>query len=219
VYRDWAERLAPDAELCPVELPGRGSRFREPPFKSLLDLVDAAARALRPHLDARFALFGHSMGAIIGYELARELERVHGLRPVHLFVSGCPAPKLMNWRPPLHGLPDEEFLNEIRRLNGTPPAVLEHRELMEMMMALLRADLQVVETYKYAEGPPLECPITAFGGVEDSETTEQQIRAWGGHTSASFETVMLPGDHFFVHTAEAALLDNVIRRLRETSDQ
>src|SRR5205823_631917 len=138
--RPWVDALPATIEVCPVQLPGREGRFGEPAFTRMAPLVDALARALPPHLGRPFAFFGHSMGALVGFELARLLRREHGLEPAHLFVSGCAAPQLRDPGRPLHRLPDAEFRQELRRLGGTPPAVLENDELMGLVLPLLRAD-------------------------------------------------------------------------------
>src|SRR5437763_15337105 len=139
VFRAWQKGLSEAIEVCPVQLPGRGARISEPPFTELSPLVRAAAQALAPHLDKPFAFFGHSMGALICFELARHLRKDGGPQPVHLFVSGRCGPQTP--REPFAGdLPDSEFQEMLRRYNGTPEEVLENRELMELLLPAVRAD-------------------------------------------------------------------------------
>ena len=180
--------------------------MREKPFASLLPLVDAIAPEIYPYLDKPFAFFGHSMGAMIGFELSRLLRRERGLLPEHLFISGRRAPQLDLAERNLTNLSDSEFLDSLRDLNGTPKEVLEHRELMQLMSGLLRADFAVCQNYTYRPEPPLECPITAFGGLSDREVSRQQVEAWSEQTKASFSIRMLPGDHFFLNSAQGTLL-------------
>ena len=206
VYRKWSQSLPATVEVCPVELPGRASRLQEPPFTKLLPLVHSLAQAIRAHLDKPFAFFGHSMGGVIGFELARHLRDEYGFGPSHLFVSGCPAPEMVNLDPPTFNLPEPEFFEELRRLNGTPKEVLEHPELMQLMLPLLRADFELTETYVYSSGRPLDCPISAFGGLRDDVVSREQLEAWLHHTSAGFSLRMFPGDHFFLQTAQTHLL-------------
>lgn len=197
IFRTWSNGLPADVEVCPVQLPGRGTRLMERPFTQLSPLIEALAQALAPLLDQPFAFFGHSLGALISFELARRI-RQYRLHPVHLFVSGARAPQLPHRAPPLHTLPDKEFMLELRRLNGTPAELLDHKELMEIMLPLLRADFALYETYVYSTEPPLDCPITAFGGLQDHKVSNSDLEAWCAQTSASFSMSMFPGDHFFL---------------------
>ena len=193
-------------EICAVQLPGRGSRMHEPPFTAISTLVTALAQALASYVDIPMAFFGHSMGGIIAFELARYLRRKRNLGVVHLFVSGSRAPQVEIEEPRTYDLPKPEFLETLRTLNGTPKEVLDHPELLELMMPLLRADFAVCETYDYSPEPPLDCPITAFGGMKDSEVTREHLEAWRDQTTSSFSLRMLPGDHFFINTEQAMLL-------------
>jgi medium-chain acyl-[acyl-carrier-protein] hydrolase len=154
-------------------------------------------------------------GGLVSFELARALRRQHGQGPVHLFVSGRGAPQIPSEEPPLHALPEPEFINELRRLNGTPGEVLEHEELMQLLLPILRADFAVCETYHYEPAPPLDCPITAFGGLQDEDVTLAQIAAWREQTRAAFSAHLLPGDHFFLHTAQSLLLQILSQELNQ----
>jgi medium-chain acyl-[acyl-carrier-protein] hydrolase len=161
-------------------------------------LVEALARVLDPLLDKPFAFFGHSLGALIAFELARQIRRQHGVHPVRLFASAGRAPQIPHRTPPIHNLADKEFLAELRRLNGTPRELLDHEELMEVMLPILRADFALYETYLYSNEPPMNCPISAFGGVQDRRVSASDLEAWRSQTSASFSLRMFPGDHFFL---------------------
>jgi medium-chain acyl-[acyl-carrier-protein] hydrolase len=218
IYRSWSRKLQPSVEVCPVQPPGRGSRLQEPPFTKVSDLVEAAATALRPYFDKPFALFGHSMGAIIAFELARYLRREQGPTPARLFISGRPAPQLNKSERPIYNLPQSELKEELRRLNGTPPEVLEHPELMELMLPLLRADFSVCDTYVYTDEPPLDCGIVAFGGLRDRGVPREKLEAWREQTDGPFAIRMFPGDHFFIHADETLLLRSLARDLQELID-
>jgi medium-chain acyl-[acyl-carrier-protein] hydrolase len=126
--------------------------------------------------------------------------------PVHLFISGFRAPQLPDRDPPIHHLAEPEFISELRRLNGTPEAVLENKELVQLLLPTLRADFAAAETYQYTEDAPLDCSITALGGLEDPEATEADMTAWQLQTTNRFRTLMFPGDHFFLHNSKDALL-------------
>jgi medium-chain acyl-[acyl-carrier-protein] hydrolase len=205
-YRNWPDGLPPGVEVCAVQLPGRGNRFHEKPFGNLRGLVGAVAPALAPFLDRPFAFFGHSMGAMIAFELARHLRREYGLLPAHLFVSGRRAPHLDRDEAVTYNLSEADFIDSLRDLNGTPPEVLAHRELMQLMVPLLRADFAVCQTYSYTPEPPLGCPLTAFGGLSDREVSREQLGGWREQTSGAFVMRLLPGDHFFLDSAQASLL-------------
>jgi medium-chain acyl-[acyl-carrier-protein] hydrolase len=198
VFRNWSDGLPADVEVCPVQLPGRGTRLMEHPFTQLPPLVAALAQALSPLLDKPFAFFGHSLGALVSFELARQLRRQYGVHPVRLFVSAGRAPQIPHRGPPIHILPEKEFLAELRRLNGTPSELLDHKELMVIMLPLLRADFAVYETYVYSSEPPLNCPISAFGGLQDRKVNNSDLEAWRAQTNISFSLRMFPGDHFFL---------------------
>jgi medium-chain acyl-[acyl-carrier-protein] hydrolase len=213
IYRAWADNLPTTVEVYPVELPGRGRRLREVPFTRLHHMVEAIAEALRPQLTKPFAFFGHSMGAVISFELARLLRQEYGLKPQHIFVSSRRAPQIPNDGPVTYNLPETEFLDDLRRLNGTPGEVLEHPELLQLVMPLLRSDFEVCQTYEYVPGPPLDCPITAFGGVLDPDVRREHMEAWREHTSAAFRLYMLSGDHFFIHSTQSLLLRTLAQEI------
>jgi medium-chain acyl-[acyl-carrier-protein] hydrolase len=196
-----------------VQLPGRGNRLGEPAYTRLPPLVEALSAALLPYFDVPFAFFGHSMGASIGFELARRLRRLRAPEPFHLFVSGRRAPQCPDTDPPTYHLPEPAFINQLRQLNGTPQEVLEHPEIMQLLLPLLRADFQLIQTYVYEPGPPLACPITAFGGIEDPETDRDLLERWREQTVADFSLQMFPGDHFFPHASRASLLQSISRKL------
>jgi medium-chain acyl-[acyl-carrier-protein] hydrolase len=186
----------------------------ETPITRLSPLVQALAQALVPLLDIPFAFFGHSLGALVGFELARELRRQSGVQPVRLFVSADRAPQIPLPERPIHALPEGEFLLELRRLNGTPGKVLEHAELMRIMLPILRADFAVYETYAYSAEPPLDCVISSFGGLQDRKVCRSDLEAWRDQTRASFSLRMFPGDHFFLNTNQSLLLQVLSQELR-----
>ena len=213
VYHAWSRTLPAFVEVCGVQPPGRGSRVAERPFAEVGPLVRAAADALLPYLDIPFTFFGHSMGALIGFETAREYRRRGVPGPAQLFVSGRRAPQLPRTEPPTHELPEAEFIEELRRLNGTPQEVLDNPELMSLMIPLLRADFSVTATYEYTPEPPLDCRITAYGGLGDEEAGRAQMEPWREHTAAEFTLRMLPGDHFFLHSQQPLLLRALAQEL------
>jgi medium-chain acyl-[acyl-carrier-protein] hydrolase len=214
MYRNWARNLPSTIEICRAQLPGREVRLKEPGFTRLEPLVLALAEAIWPYLDLPFAFFGHSMGGLIGFELARELRRAHGLMPTNLFISGRGAPQLPDQSPAIYGLPESEFIQEVRSLNGTPKEVFEHPELLRLMIPLIRSDFEVCQTYDYLPEPPLNCPITVFGGLEDYETPQSELEAWRDQTTAPFRLYTLPGDHFFIHASQPFVMQVVSQVLQ-----
>ena len=214
VFRDWSDGLPADVEVCPVQLPGRGTRLMEPPYSQLPPLIETLAEALLPLLDKPFALFGHSLGALVSFELARQLRAKHQARPVRLIVSAGPAPQIPHSGPPIHNLPEPEFSAELLRLNGTPRELLDHKELMDIVLPSLRADFALYEGYEYSTAPPLNCPISTYGGLNDQKVTHNDLEAWRDQTSVSFSIRMFPGDHFFLKTTQSLLLRALSRELR-----
>ena len=213
VYRTWAQRLPPSVEVTAIQLPGRASRMQEPLMSRLSDVVAPIASALAPFLDKPFAFFGHSMGALTSFEVARFFRRQGRELPRHMFVSGRPAPQLNSERRTLYNLPTDELITELQQLEGTPREVLEHPELMDLMLPTLRADFSVCDTYEYTEEAPLASPITAFGGLQDSDISRRKLEAWREQTSAAFTVRMFPGNHFFIHSHETLLLNLLAAQL------
>lgn len=213
IYRDWGRSAPAGLAIVPIELPGRGRRFVERPYTRLPELVAALAPAILPLTQQPFALFGHSMGALIAFELARELRRAGAAAPRHLFVSGHRAPQLPDPDRPIHALPYAEFVDELRQLNGTPAELLENAELMHLLEPTLRADFELCEQYAYTPGAPLDCPISAFGGLSDPHAARDQIEPWRAQTRGAFYARVLPGDHFFLHAERPALLGAIAQDL------
>jgi medium-chain acyl-[acyl-carrier-protein] hydrolase len=200
-YRDWQRHLSNRVGLSLAHLPGRGTRISEPSFREHKHLVNALADAIAPHLPPVFAFWGHSMGAMVSFELARELRRRGVHFPVALFVSGRSAPQLPDLDPHTFDLPKQEFIAELRRLKGTPAEVLESAELTDLLLPTIRADFELIQRYEYESEPPLSCAIRAYGGLQDTEVPVAGLKAWQQQTTGTFKVRMFPGDHFYVHTS------------------
>ena len=211
-YRDWPAHLPDDVEVVSIQLPGRENRFDEPPIESMELLVGQLLEGLAGYLVSPFALFGHSMGALIAFELTRRM-RFRNLHPVHLFASGCRAPHLPRRSPDRHTLPDREFIAAVGELGGIPPELLAESQFLEAMLPMLRSDCTLVETYVFRPRVPLTCPVTAFGGLKDQEVFPQDVRAWSDHTTGPCRVHLLPGDHFFVNSARSDVLRLVVSEL------
>jgi medium-chain acyl-[acyl-carrier-protein] hydrolase len=207
-YRQWSTSLL-NLEIVLIQLPGRERRLSEPAFTDLNALIETLTAEILPYCDRPFAFFGHSMGGLIAFELTRSLRRHHHPQPLHLLLSGCRAPQLSSPHPPLHSLSDADFIEELRRYNGTPEAVLTNAELMQLFLPTLRADFTLIETYCHVAEPPLDRPITVFGGLQDAEVSPEDLEAWQIQTTKRLTRHMLPGDHFFLHSAQALLLQHL----------
>ena len=212
VFRLWPDSLSPEVDVWPIQYPGRETRLREQPLRTMGAMVAALTETLRPALDLPLAIFGHSMGALIGFELARVLT-AQGTPPTHLFVSAMRAPQLADRQFHIHALPDAEFSEALRRLKGTPEPVLQNAELMELFRPVLRADFALVESYVYTAGAPLAVPIAAFGGQADDRVRPDELQAWAAQTSAGFESHRVPGDHFFIRSAPQPVIQVIAQTL------
>jgi medium-chain acyl-[acyl-carrier-protein] hydrolase len=210
VFRDWINSFPQGIDVCPIQYPGREKRIFEASFTSMECLTEELANVLLPELDIPFAFFGHSLGALISFELARRLQR-NGVSPVHLFVSSYRAPIIAKRKAPMHLLPDAEFVERLREYNGTPDAVLQNNELMKLLLPTLRADFALHETYVYSAGVPLTCPISAFGGLEDLEVKINDLELWRDQTIDSFRLQMFQGDHFYIHNNDKSLINTIIK--------
>jgi surfactin synthase thioesterase subunit len=213
-FRRWPPHLPADVECCLVQLPGKESRILETPVRRMEDLVGRIHAAILPLLDRPFAFFGHSMGGMVAFELARALRRAQERLPSRLFISGTRAPTMRDNDPPIGHLRDADFLAEIRsRYDAMPKDVLESRELLELVLPGLRADFELLESHVHRVEPPLDVPITALGGLEDHRVGEVALGAWAEQTCGEFEMCLFPGAHFFVQTCEAQVLRYLGSRL------
>jgi medium-chain acyl-[acyl-carrier-protein] hydrolase len=155
------------------------------------------------------------MGALISYELTRRVREKRGLSPVHLFVSGRRAPQLPSPTPPIHTLPQDEFVERLCEFEGTRDEVLQHAELLDFLLPILKADFMLCETYQYLNGEPLDCPLTIFGGTEDVHVSRSDLAAWCQQTRNRCRLLMLPGNHFFLNHSPQRLLRAVAEDLRQ----
>lgn len=212
-YHFWPYDLPDEIEVCPIQLPGREARLMEPAFFRIEPLVQVLAQQILPYLDKPFAFFGHSMGALVCFEMARFLRRSYKFQPEHLFVSARQAPQLSSNHDPIHQLPDAEFLNKLREYNGMSEEVLQNSELMKILLPILRADFAIGETYIYTVDDAFSCPLSAFGGKKDSHISYDGLRAWQSQTTGPFAMHMFPGDHFYLHYVRPQLLQMISHSL------
>jgi surfactin synthase thioesterase subunit len=210
-FRPMAAALAGRVEVLGVQYPGRQNRFVEPVLTSIVELADRIAEALQPWLDAPFALFGHSMGAWLGYEVVRRLERA-GHSPVRLFASGIGAPALVP-RGRGYELDGAELAAKLRELGGTEQEIVDSPDLLELIVPAFRGDMTAVYTYRADPGAVLRCPVTALIGDDDVTATVDDMRAWAGYTSGPHEVVVFAGGHFYLTDQCDAVVRTVVERL------
>ena len=205
-FAAWADLLGPTIDLAIVRLPGRESRIREPFCPSAIEAAALAAGEMAAFTDLPCALFGHSMGAVVAFEIARRARQID-VPLVMLGVSGWRGPSLPESLPRLAHLPVDEFARAIHeRFGGVPQAVFDDRELLSLLIPTLRADVGLVEQYRYRSDRLLSCPIVSYGGESDAHATESDLRAWGRETSGAHHVRMFPGGHFFVQSARDQVL-------------
>ena len=209
-FRLWPQGLPQDLEVLAVQLPGRGNRWKELAVGSIPAIVEALLPAMLPHMNMPFAFFGHSMGSMVAYALACELVRRGGPLPAHLFVSARRPPRVTDALPPVHALPDDEFVAEVnRRYSAIPPEVAREAELMALLLPSLRADLRALETFEAPAATPLPFPVSAFGGTDDRCTPAFHLEAWREETRAAFRMRLFAGGHFYVDSRRDEVLAEV----------
>ncbi|WP_158889663.1 thioesterase II family protein [Amycolatopsis anabasis] len=210
MFAKWAELLPEYIEVCPVQLPGRGERLRQRP----LDTLDAVLDDILPVVDTSlpYALFGHSLGAILAFEAA---DRLRDRAPARLFVSGHRGPHLPLREEVIHHLPDAEFVARLRELGGTPQVVLENPGFLRMFLPVMRADFTISETYRYQNRAALNCPIVVFGGTEDPDVNSAELDGWRRHTDGGCRVEQFPGDHFFLFNEPEPMLAVLTSELDE----
>jgi medium-chain acyl-[acyl-carrier-protein] hydrolase len=217
-FRGWADLVPPGIEICAIQLPGREERLKEAPLRALLPLTEQIAQATASLRDRPFAFFGHSMGGLVAFELARLLRQRREPLPRHLVVSGSGAPQLRDAEPRLSELSDPELVARLRRFEGTPEAVLESPELLELVLPSLRADFALRDDYVYDPQPPLAVPITVFGGEDDPDVGLAALGGWCALTEKRFHLRRFPGGHFYLRSQRAELLAAIVAQVRRADD-
>ncbi|WP_018693427.1 thioesterase II family protein [Algicola sagamiensis] len=199
VFHQWGESLPEYVEVICIQLPGRGARMLEPNIDDMPTLVEHLLSEIDVLLDIPYIIFGHSLGSRIAIEYVKQLQALRKRLPLHFIASGSRAAHLPSDNNPIFDLPDDEFIQEIEQLNGTPKEVLENQELMSLYMPVLRADFKLADTYLYHSEQEIGCPVTVFGGELD-DISQVQLEAWGTLFSGPCALKMFAGDHFFIHS-------------------
>ncbi|MFN6465924.1 MAG: beta-ketoacyl synthase N-terminal-like domain-containing protein [Nostoc sp. DedVER02] len=208
-FDSWLEKFPSEIEICPIQLPGRENRINESPFTKLKPLIETLTPLFQPYLDVPFGFFGHSMGALLSFELAREFRRKNWTAPAYLFVGGCRPPQTPDLDSPIHILPETKLIQVLSSYKGIPEQILQDSELMQMCIPTIRADFKILETYFYTKQEPLESQIYAFGGLQDSKVSLQELADWEKQTQVNFSLKMLTGEHLFLSSAENEIISNI----------
>jgi medium-chain acyl-[acyl-carrier-protein] hydrolase len=218
-FNPWSNNLPPDVEICSIQLPGRGKRLNEPAFTRLTPLVQTLTPFLQDYLDRPFIFLGHSMGAVLAFEIVRELRRQACPTPLHLFVCACPAPQKPIVKPSISKLPDAAFIAELcHRYNAIPESIREDRELLQLFAIALRADFKLIEAYHYTNEDPLDCPISVFGGCDDIAVAREDLALWRTQTSQELTLQMFEGDHFFLFDTRSHFCQTLSQQLNFGGD-
>ncbi len=200
VYRRWPDAFDGDVEVLPIQLPGRGWRFGEPPLRDLNALADQVTEVVTPLCDRPFVIFGHSMGSWLGLLVGARLERA-GLVPEALLASGRQGPASGALLPPMSHMDDDTFLREMQaRYAGIPAEVQGDPELLSLVLPALRADIEAMESYRHRPGAKLSCPVTAIGGEDDPMVPVRHLVTWADETTGPFAMHTTPGGHFHLET-------------------
>jgi len=218
-YHRWNLHLPEWVELTAVQLPGRESRMQETPLESLLEgaslIADELPQWQLDKEDKEVVFFGHSMGALLAFEVARELRRCGENLPSEIFVSARRAPQLANSDEMLHELPDAKFaLAVIRRYNGIPKVILENAELLRIFLPILRADMRLIETYTCLPEAPLPIRFRALGGDADHRIPEADLQAWQAQSTLPVAVQIFPGDHFYLQPRQQEVVESIVQRIQ-----
>jgi surfactin synthase thioesterase subunit len=212
-FQQWQAQCDPAIQVCPLQLPGRGARFGETPYSDWPSLIADLGQMLRSQGTLPFAFFGHSFGALVAFELTRYCQQHQLAMPQLLMVSGSAAPQNRGADRDLANLDDNALIESLKEYKGTPPEVLEHRELMELLLPTIRADFNLVSAYRYRPSHLLNIPITVFAGRQDTEIELEQVNAWQAETHRPATIYWCDGDHFFIHSERTKVLAHVNRQL------
>ena len=206
-FRSLAAALPRGVGFVGIDLPGRGANMNLPLFTRIAPVADALTAFLPSCITTPFALLGHSVGALIAFEVAHRLACRGGPQPVHLFVSGCPGPRRASPVPSLSALPRQELIAHLRDIGGTSGEVLANDEILDLVLPTLRADLALADHYSCDREGTLSCPIAAFGGTSDPVVQPASLRDWARETNGTFTCTILPGNHFSIYVEQPALTE------------
>jgi medium-chain acyl-[acyl-carrier-protein] hydrolase len=213
IYSSWADSLPGSIEICAIQYPGHGNRIGDRLRYHVDDLIESILPDVTTRLDIPYAFFGHSLGALVGYEISKKLPTQGSL--VHVFVSAHRAPQIPDPNPTLHNLDDLTFLDRIVKLGGMEKELIQSKELVEIILPILKADFTICENYQFQDKYILDCPVSVFGGLEDLYISRNDLLAWKELTSRAFSLRMFPGDHFFIRKSQYYILQVIARELNQ----
>ncbi|VEL98323.1 surfactin synthase thioesterase subunit [Alteromonas sp. 76-1] len=208
IYMPWLNELASSVEVVIVQPPGRGSRLAETPYDNMSSLVTKILSFSEFLCEKPSVFFGHSLGSRVAYETCVQLQNNNLPLPRHLIASGSKAPHIKSGKRNVHNLPEDEFIDELIKLKGTPKEILENQEIISMLIPLLRADFKIADSY-LASGKRLPIPITVLGGEDDVDVKYDQLIAWRELTDDDFAYSVVAGDHFFINTERKVVIKKV----------
>ncbi len=214
IYRLWQQSMPEDIQVCKIQLPGRENRINEQAIDSMEVMIKTLTKQLLAYLDKPFVFFGHSMGAMISYELARYLANYTPFAPYHIFVSACRTPDTLNTQTTYH-LSGDEFVESLRQRGGTNEVLLNNKEYMQMVEPTLRADLKLIEQWHHNNINKLDCPITVLGGVNDTLVSPALLKQWNRYTNNVFELKLFDGGHFFINDTSNSIVSIVANTLKQ----
>jgi medium-chain acyl-[acyl-carrier-protein] hydrolase len=212
-YESWQRLMPSSVDAQTLRLPGRETRSNEPLPDDLRTLAKEIAEELEPYVTDRFAVFGHSMGALLAYELTHAMRAAYGVEPRCLLVSGMRAPDQFGGPPRYAELDENDLRAAVATMGGTDPEVLVNPELWQLFVPIIRSDLAMCDAYRYVPAEPLRCPLVAYGARHDQDSDVMSLNRWGAHTTGPFHTRVLPGKHFYFHRWPEMLATDLINRL------
>lgn len=214
VFRKWKEFLAPNIELFAIQLPGRESRYSEPPIQDIDFLVKEIANSIMNLGSGPFAIYGHSLGASLAFELTLELEK-NGFYPKYLFVSGRQSPGLVSLRSPIGHLPDDQFLNELAQYKSTPPEILQNHEFIKMLLPMLKADFSIAERYSHQPNKKVLADLIAIGSNKDIWLLPNSLEGWNNYTTGRFSTKWFDGGHLYLNENTQLLVEFLMSKFNQ----
>lgn len=211
-YRGYVKKAPGHIRVIPLELPGRGSRYNERLLTNTAEMVEDLYSTIQPQLQAPYAIYGHSMGTLLGYLLTKKIIQEGAPQPMHLIFTGCGGPSVRYDGPPRHTLPRDEFIEKLRKLGGSPDEILADEGLIGFFEPIIRADFQAIETYEYTVSHPFDIPITVAYGM-DEVTDYEKACAWKMETTAETNIITFPGKHFFIFEHEEQIMELIADKL------
>ncbi|MBN9381654.1 MAG: thioesterase [Chitinophagaceae bacterium] len=211
-YYQYAKMSPGHLNIVPLELPGRGARFNEPPLTDVYAMVDDVFKQISNQLDRPYAIYGHSMGAILGYLLARRIDAERLNPPLHLFFTGCGGPSMLKKEKKLSEMERAALMKELREMGGMPDEILNNDHHLEIFLPILLADLKATETFEYVQSEKLNIPVSVITGSEEGISAEK-VEAWKKETVATVDIQKLPGNHFFIFEYGSAIIELIMNAL------